>query len=110
MDSYYFRRKAKRIAEGKCPVCGEREPVPGMYACDPCLEKKAEYLRSRGEKRKAEGLCSRHGNPILEGHTTCALCVEQTRKYQPKRMANRKAKRLAENARHEYELGLQQIH
>lgn len=110
------RRTAERIARGRCPRCGKREPEPGRAVCAVCAEKrrvagrvraakrraaginrvrtpgarKAEYerVRIRAAERLAQGLCGKCGRHSHEpDRRLCADCGERQRRRDRERYA-----------------------
>ena len=104
----FRKRSASRIAQGLCPRCGERTPLPERSLCGPCNEKRnkasrardarlraegkprrdpvreREYERERSRRetaaRKAEGLCGRCGRQsAAPDRSSCEPCLEKRR-------------------------------
>ena len=50
------RLAAERIAQGTCPRCGIRRPVPERSMCEECLERKRVAGRARYAEARAAGL------------------------------------------------------
>ena len=104
------RRSAGRVAQGKCPRCGERAPEPERSLCKICAAKKnaasrahAARLRAAGKPRRdreaaraaerlARGLCKRCGKlPAVPERTSCKPCLEKGREADRARYARGKA-------------------
>ena len=104
----FARRTAHRIAEGKCPRCGERPPAPKHSVCRSCAEKRNAASRARdarlraegkprrdpakarayerqrarrqADERRAAGMCVRCGTArAAEGRKSCESCLEKRR-------------------------------
>ncbi|MCY4065151.1 MAG: hypothetical protein OXF57_02140, partial [Rhodospirillaceae bacterium] len=116
----FRKRTAARVAQGMCPRCGERPPVPERSLCGPCNEKRnaasrardarlraegkprrnpgtaRQYERERSRReaaeRKAAGLCTRCGTePAAPGRSSCEPCLEKRRAADRARYAAGKA-------------------
>ena len=98
-NKLYHRENRKFFkAHGLCQVCGQNIPEPGRVTCSKCLQYNQEYNtmrratetpeererrleslrtygKSRYEKRKAAGLCTRCGKPAKQGATMCTECL-----------------------------------
>ena len=72
----FRKRSAERRAQGLCPRCGDRPPVPGLSLCDPCAEKRQASERARDWKRRAAGQ-KRRRNPVSDRRRT----AERNRLY-----------------------------
>ena len=116
----FRRRSADRVAQGLCPRCGERPPVPERSLCEPCATKRNKssrardaklraagkprrdpdkeraserrrYRRQAGERREA-GLCVRCATgPAAPGRTKCEPCIGKRREADRARYAEGKA-------------------
>lgn len=95
----YHRENRKFFkAHGLCQVCGQNIPEPGRVTCSKCLQYAQEYNamrratetpeererrlqslrtsgKSRYEKRKAAGLCTKCGKPAQVGKSMCNECL-----------------------------------
>ena len=68
------------LSIGKCPHCGGRNPVePGRNRCRECGLRYSEQMHNRREFRRANGLCTRCGRPLPEGHKY--VQCDECRKY-----------------------------
>lgn len=87
MERYHWYKEA-----GICPRCCTRYSEPGMVYCKACYEKnrrkaaerdptgkvKAQYMRERRARLKAEGICTDCAKrPAMEGKTRCKKCMER---------------------------------
>lgn len=75
---WHKKRTQARIDAGLCKICGKVPPLPGIRYCEVCREKQIGYRKKRDENEKkqveiwkAEGLCTKCGEPVLPGYTVC---------------------------------------
>lgn len=98
MDSNEQQRANYRyyLSIGKCPHCGGRNPVePGHNRCRECGLRYSEQMHNRREFRRANGLCTRCGRPLPEGHQyvqcdECRTYVQSFYKFNKARYESRK--------------------
>ena len=72
------------ISRGRCPKCsGQRPLAPGRKTCWECAVKQAEARRNKTAWRRENGLCTRCGRPLPEGHDRlqCDDCHNYNRAY-----------------------------
>ena len=83
---YRKRRVERRLAQGLCTSCGEREPEEGHRWCAECLAKNSAKKKAERQKAIAEGLCVEcHKNKARDGKRMCLKCAlvdaERSLKY-----------------------------
>ena len=91
------RRQKARIEARLCIRCGKQPPVEGGTTCTPCREKRQAAERRQYRERRAQGLCTRCGGPVLDGLSRCGPCavIEEASKH-PERKNARSRKLYAE--------------
>jgi len=80
----YTRERENRLyylSRGRCPVCGGLRPVvEGSKWCEVCRDKNCAKEKERRDKRRAEGLCVRCGEPLGDDkHVQCEKCRARDR-------------------------------
>ena len=69
------KRRATRLAEGRCTRCGHRRPVEDSTVCETCRMERRAAERAIYEARRSAGLCGRCGGPTTDGGSRCAPCA-----------------------------------
>jgi hypothetical protein len=71
----------ERKASGHCVLCGGRYSPFGMTLCIDCAIRQKETY----EKNVGSGLCTKCGEPAVDGFTQCKICQEKnSRKHRDK--------------------------
>ncbi len=86
MKTYRTRENYHALKNaGVCVQCQQREPIPGMVECDPCLERGALLNRLNHARAILRGCCPRHRTRSLTpGYRQCAPCVLRDRERRRK--------------------------
>lgn len=76
-SSYCKAMRERRKAQGLCPYCGLRPPMPGRVRCGPCLRYNAACALADRVRKRREGKCihcpvGTH-SVCVEGTPTCYL-------------------------------------
>jgi hypothetical protein len=73
--AYKVAKRQKALKEGICPICNEREVMPGHASCRECLSASHRH-------RYINGLCGECGKrPLAENSISfCEVCLEEKRK------------------------------
>lgn len=74
----------RRLAAGRCVMCGEQPPKEGLTRCEPCLEANRVTQRQRENMRRRRGLCPRCGRRAFRNRTLCQYHLEYSRRMAPK--------------------------
>lgn len=75
--------KKNRAFDGMtmCPECLERNSQRTTDWRTRCYEKSATYFKSRYDRLKAEGRCTKCGKPSPNGNTRCHACARRMKLY-----------------------------
>ena len=85
------RRYDARREAGLCARCGERSPIEGHTACEPCRDERRAGERERYAARRADGLCGRCGETTFDGASRCGRCAAlEAGRHRWKNAASRK--------------------
>ena len=73
----------EHVANGVCPFCGKRDPLPNRVACAQCRVLEREYSRARHARKRAAGTCVRNGChvPAVTGRTMCPAHAAERNAY-----------------------------
>ena len=84
------RRRCRRREAGLCTSCGDRPPLEGSVACEPCRKVRRAAERELYAERRARGLCGRCGGSA-SGASLCGPCaaLDEGRDREKKNAARR---------------------
>lgn len=77
--AYMRAWRARQVAAGLCPKCGDDPPAPDRSYCAGCLQAQAAKGPARKVERRAAGLCT-CGRTPAPGGKRCARCRRRHRK------------------------------
>ena len=68
------KRRAVRLAAGRCTRCGRRPPAEDGTVCEACRMERRASERAAYQNRRSAGLCGRCSGPTANGGSRCAPC------------------------------------
>lgn len=96
-SSYCKAMRERRKAQGLCPYCGLRPPVPSRVRCGPCLRYNAKCALADRVRKRQSGQCIHcpTGSPenCVGGTAMCYLhsvCMRRTNREYRKRLREKK--------------------
>ena len=91
------KRQKARLDAGLCIRCGAHPPAEGGSTCQSCRDKRQAAERRQYEKRRAARLCTRCGQPAINGLSRCTPCaIAEEASHDPERRNARSRKLYAE--------------
>ncbi len=87
------KRQKARLDAGLCIRCGNNPPADGGITCAPCRDKRQAAERQKYEERRAAQLCTRCGEPAINGLSRCTPCaIAEEASHDPERKNARSRK------------------
>lgn len=92
------RMRQRRLAEGLCTRCGERNPR-GTWECDACKSKATAWAKARRNRNRANGLCAACGSIPEKSRSFCDSCLVARRADAKRRREEAKSKGLCQSCK-----------
>jgi len=67
--------RKRKLAQGKCPQCGQRKTQAGHQRCSVCRVRASELQRKIRARKLAQGLCPLCGKAKREERQLCDDCL-----------------------------------